>query len=250
MSETEIIEAEVMPTESTALQQAGEITPLTMLNMAVQQGASIESMRELMQLKREWEADEARKAYVSAMNQFKADPPEIFKDKNVSFDTSAGKTEYNHASLANVTQSIGQSLAKHGLSHRWDVDQIEGGQIKVTCVITHEQGHSERVPLQSGPDQSGKKNNIQAVGSTVSYLQRYTLLSATGLATKEMDDDGAGYEPVEYITESQQADLKSLLEEVGADYGLFCKYMGVTALSDIPAAQLQKATAALEAKRK
>lgn len=222
-----------------------EITPLTMLNMAVQQGANIESLRELMQLKREWEADEARKSYVIAMNAFKANPPEIFKDKHVEF----GQTAYDHASLANVTQSIGQALAEHGLSHRWDVEQIEGGQIKVTCVITHEQGHSERVPLQSGPDQSGKKNNIQAVGSTVSYLQRYTLLSATGLATKEMDDDAMTAEPAELISEEQVADLKALMEEVEADYGKFCQYMKVTALCDIASADLQKATSALESKR-
>jgi len=51
-------------------------------------------------------------------------------------------------------------------------------------------GHSESVTLQSATDDSGKKNNIQALGSAITYLQRYTLLSITGLATEDQDDDG------------------------------------------------------------
>jgi hypothetical protein len=53
-------------------------------------------------------------------------------------------------------------------------------------------GHSERTPLEASPDASGGKNGIQAVGSTVTYLQRYTLLSATGMAVQDQDDDGRG----------------------------------------------------------
>ena len=37
---------------------------------------------------------------------------------------------------------------------------------------------------------TGSKNAIQAIGSTVSYLCRYTLLCVTGLATSDPDDDG------------------------------------------------------------
>ena len=61
----------------------------------------------------------------------------------------------------------------------------------MTCVLTHVLGHSERVPMQSGRDESGGKNSIQGLGSTVTYLQRYTLLAATGMAVKGPDNDGA-----------------------------------------------------------
>jgi len=43
------------------------------------------------------------------------------------------------------------------------------------------------------PDMSGGKNAIQAVISAKSYLERHTLLAATGLTTKDIeDDDGRG----------------------------------------------------------
>jgi len=142
-----------------------------------------------MQLKREVEADEARKAYVDDMARFKMNPPKIIKDKLVEFSG----TRYTHATLGAVTEAIVAGLAEYGFSHQW-IPQQDGNQITVTCKITHRLGHSESVSLTSGKDDSGKKNAIQQVASAVTYLQRYTLLAATGIATHDMeDDDGQGY---------------------------------------------------------
>lgn len=166
--------------------------PSNLVALAVQQGAELEKIEKLMALQERWEANEARKAYVTAMNAFKENPPKLFKDRHVSYDTAKGKTEYDHASLGNVAATISAAMAEHGLCHQWKTEQLDGGLIRVTCIITHAMGHSESNFLQASADQSGGKNNIQAVGSTVSYLQRYTLLSAVGLATQDMDDDGRG----------------------------------------------------------
>lgn len=225
------------------------MTPMQMLGHAVQQGMPIETLRELMQLKKEWEADEARKAFVTAMAAFKANPPEIVKDKHVSYTTSKGTTEYDHATLGHLCVAIIKGLAPHGISHRWETAQ-QDTRIKVTCVLTHSQGHSESVSLHSESDNSGGKNNIQAIGSAVTYLQRYTLLAATGLAALDQDDDGKGSDPVELISEKQAADLKALGEEVKADKDKFLAYMGVKMICEIPAKDYIKAVRALEAKRR
>src|SRR5690606_35194749 len=119
----------------------------------------------------------------------------------------------------------------------------------VTCVITHELGHSERTTLSAAPDESGGKNSIQAVGSTVTYLQRYTLMAATGLAAKDMDDDGRKAEPAETITAKQLADLEALIEEVKADKAAFLKLCKLEKLEDMPAAKYPGAVKRLEAKR-
>lgn len=167
-----------------------QITPMQMLNMAVQQGADLEKMQKLMDLQERWEANEARKAFVVALNAFKADAPKIIKTREVSF--GAGKTSYKHALSGVASEQIGEALAKVGISHRWDVLQFDGGKIKVTCILTHALGHAERVSMEATPDTSGSKNSIQAIGSAVSYLQRYTLFASTGLVPKDADDDGAG----------------------------------------------------------
>lgn len=224
-------------------------TPTQLLQIAVERGADMDQLQKLMDLQERWEANEARKAYVAAMNAFKQDPPDLFKNRHVSYQTSKGKTEYDHASLDHIANQISGAMSAHGLSFRWDTEQEEG-RIRVTCVITHEQGHSERVSLQAGADESGGKNSIQAIGSTVSYLQRYTLLAATGLATKGMDDDGAGAEPAETITEEQVADLEALIQEVGADREKFMQYIKVDSLDQILAKNYETVVKQLERKRK
>jgi len=207
-------EVKVIP-ETKPLAKA-DITPMDMLNMAVQQNADLDKLEKLMALQERWEANEAKKAYVRAMTEFKANPPELFKNKHVRYETSKGVTEYSHPSLDHVANTLAEAMSKHGLSFTWETEQGEGGLIKVSCIITHEQGHSERVSLQSSPDQSGGKNNIQAVGSAVKYLQRYTLEAAAGVATKDRtDDDGQAAEPVEFITEEQVNTLHSSATETG-----------------------------------
>ncbi len=180
-----------------AMRQAGAMvaapppTPGDLLRIAVEGGADLDRLERLMALQERWDANEARREFVQAMTEFKREPLDIFKRKHVSFTTRDGDTtSYNHATLADVADVVVPAMARHGLSHRWDVRQ-EAGRIHVTCVVTHKRGHSETVALDAAPDDSGKKNNIQRVASAVTYLQRYTLLLATGLATKDQaDDDG------------------------------------------------------------
>lgn len=158
---------------------------------ATDQTFDVAKLEKLLEVRERWEAAEARKAFVAALNAFKASPPTVTKNKQVRFTTDRGTTEYRHATLDNVCEAIGEALSKHGLSHRWEVTQDKDA-IRVACVLTHVLGHSERVSLEAMPDKSGSKNGIQAVGSTVTYLQRYTLLSVTGMATTDQDDDGRG----------------------------------------------------------
>lgn len=165
---------------------SGKATPSDLLRLAIEQNADLDRLEKLMDLQTRWEADQARKAYVAAMAEFKAEPLRIVKDKHVKF----GNTEYDHATIGNVTTQICMALGKHGFSHRWDTTQ-QGGVISVSCIITHALGHSESTMLSAGADKSGAKNEIQAIASAVTYLQRYTLLAATGLATSDQEDDDA-----------------------------------------------------------
>lgn len=152
-------------------------------------GMDVAKLKELLDVQERWEAIEAKKAYTQAMSAFKENPPEILKDRSVRYETQKGVTSYKHATLHNVTSKINSELSKHGLSASWVTSQANGS-VMVTCKITHIMGHSEETSLSAPPDATGSKNAIQAIGSTVKYLERYTLLALTGLATYEQDDDG------------------------------------------------------------
>ena len=172
------------------------------------------------------------------------EPPEIEKDRHVEFKTSTGKTEYNHASLGNVTAKINTALGACGLSAAWTTDQTEKG-VSVTCKITHVLGHFETTTLTAACDSSGGKNAIQALGSTISYLERYTILALTGLATHEMDTDAQG--EITYIDEKQLSTILDFINSKGVDTGKFLRYMEVDELELIPAADFGKAVASLKA---
>lgn len=168
------------------------LAPMRLVEMAIEKGSGMEQLERLMALQERHEANEARRAYVSAMAAFKASPIEITKDRSVGYtDRNGNFVGYKHATLAQVTRILVPALAQHGLSHSWSVIQ-DGGTVAVRCTLTHEMGHSESITIQAPPDASGKKNAIQQIASTISYLQRYTLLAITGTSTEEADDDGAG----------------------------------------------------------
>ena len=167
-------------------------TPMELLRLAIEANADVEKLRALMEMTMEWRKFEAEQAFVEAMNAFKAEPPIVEKNKHVKItpkDPTKYGAEYDHATLDHVCDVVTKALSKHGISHRWKVEQ-DKDWIKVTCVLTHQKGHSVETTLLGAPDLSGSKNPIQAVGSTVTYLERYTLLAATGLAAKGQDDDG------------------------------------------------------------
>lgn len=224
------------------------ITPMQMLQIAVEQGADLDKLSKLMDLQERWEKNEARKAYVAALTAFKEHPPTVMKNKRASFGRSDSKTEYEYATLAQVVDVIAPALSKHGLSHRWATEQSKEGGIAVTCWLTHQMGHSESVTLTANADTSGSKNSIQAIGSTVTYLQRYTLLAITGLAAVDQDDDGRGL--TQTITAEQKMALVDLMREGGEaiDTAKFLGWLGVETLDQLPAKRFDEAKGALERK--
>ena len=148
-----------------------------------------------------------------------------------------------------MTAAVGPELAKVGLSYRWKTEQMDGGVIQVTCIVRHALGHSEETMLRGSPDMTGNKNNLQAVGSTVSYLSRYTLVAALGLATSDMDDDGRGGDS-QLITPEQVLELQKKLSDVAADVPAFCAYLGIDAIGSLPAKGFQAALDAIDAKKR
>ena len=226
-------------------------TTMDMVQEAVMRGASIEVLEKLMGLHERWEAAQARRAFDAAIAAAKAEIPVIEKNRHVGFkskDPSKGKTDYWHEDLAEIARTVDPILGKYGLSYRFRSKQ-EGSQIHIACIVSHKDGHFEENSLASGADTTGNKNSHQAIASATTYLSRYTLRLALGLAAGK-DDDGAKAdgEP-EKINETQCAELLELADEVEANKAAFCNWAGVESFPDILAKDFDKAKKALEAKR-
>jgi len=214
-------------------------TPAQLLAIAVNKDADIEKLGKLMELQIRWEDREAEKAYNKASSAFRNECPTITK-------TLSGHNS-KYAGLAETINQIKPLLAKHGLSYTWKQEQ-NGDNIKVTCKVTHLDGHSEETSLEASPDGSGSKNAIQAIGSTVSYLQRYTLYAVLGLTSSEMDNDGQTEEQA--VTAEELDELEELLIKTDSDLDKFLGFVGFETLGEINRKGLEKGLKALKSKKK
>lgn len=172
--------------ESNQLARHESATPMQMLSAAMERGVDPEQLDKLLALQERYEKNEARKAYYEARAAFAKNPPKVVKDKTNSQYGS------RYSSIENFVSAVVPGLSPHGLSASWTIDQSNG--ISVTCVLTHEAGHSESVTISGPPDTSGSKNQLQQIKSTITYLKLATLEAITGIASEvgNLSDDGNG----------------------------------------------------------
>ena len=225
------------------------VTPMDMLSRAVDGGASIEVLERLMGLSERWEANRSRKAFDAAIAAAKAEIPPIIKNKTVDFTGKTGiRTHYKHETLAEIAKTIDPILGAHGLSYRYRTHSPVNEPITVTCIISHRDGYSEENSLIGPRDDSGNKNSIQAIGSAISYLQRYSLKAALGLSASEREDDGKATGDSGSISDDQCQALSDRLREVNADFPKFLAFFKLESLADLPASRFGEAMTTLNRK--
>lgn len=227
----------VPPAEPTTAVAA--VTPMSLLQSAVASG-NLELAEKLMTLQDRWEASQARKQFDAAVSEAKAEIPAITRN-------ATGHNSKRYADFAAIAKVVDPILGKHGLSYRFRTTQ--NGSIAVTCILSHKAGHSEETTLIGPADSSGNKNAIQAIGSTLTYLQRYSLVQMLGLAASA-DDDGKAGAAGEAISEKQAADLRDLMEVVTADRPRFLKFFKIETIEELPAKRYQEAVTMLNAKQR
>jgi hypothetical protein len=221
-------------------QPPAPLTPMELVQQAIEKGASVEVIGRMMDFQERWDRNQAAKEFNTAIAAAKAEIKPIARNKE-------GHNSKRYVDMAAVANAVDPILSKHGLGYRYRSTQSD--RITVTCVLFHRAGHSEETTLTGPADTSGNKNAIQAIGSAVTYLQRYTLKAALGLAASE-DDDGRGAGGGDSINDEQAHRLLDLMNETGADAARFCRFFKIGAVPDLPAARFDEATRMLNAKRR
>jgi hypothetical protein len=202
----------------------------------------IDKFERLMAMKERADKHTALRAFNDAIAAAKGSIGPIIKNRVVDFTSQKGRTNYKHEDFAAVAAAVDPVLAVNGLSYRFRSGQA-GGKLTVTCILSHRLGHSEETTLETGEDHSGNKNSTQAIGSAATYLQRYTLKLALGLASAH-DDDGqkAGNG---MITPAQIIELKALAKAAGVAETTVLERLSVETFDDISARQFSATKAGL-----
>lgn len=147
----------------------------------------VEKMERLLAMQEKISADQARRAYVEALHGFQAECPQIHRSGGIEVQ---GRTRSKYSPYEDMMKTVRPYMQKYGFSESFDTQTNQQDVISaVTCTLSHIMGHSERSTFPVMPDRSGSKNDIQAIGSALSYGKRYSIGAALGLVFTDEDDD-------------------------------------------------------------
>lgn len=95
-----------------------------------------------------------------------------------------------YADLASVIDAIKEPFAKHGLSYSQSIRKTEMG-IELVTILMHTTGQSlySYIPLIIG------KQDMQGLGSSLTYARRYALSAIAGLPQEDDDGNSANAKP-------------------------------------------------------
>ena len=214
-----------------------------MIQMAVEKGMTGEDLQALLAARREWEADEAKKAYNHALADFQREAPIVEKA-----DDAHGK---KYAALDRIWRTVRPLLTEKGLSVTWHETSIdvENKVCSIAGELAHRDGHSvtlkRDVPM---PDIIRGQNAAQQAGSAETYGKRYALCAALGIVTGEDDDASSCGET---ITAKQMTELSGMLDQVDERDKVLTDLLdwaSVDTLEDLPANKFATAKKAIKAK--
>lgn len=222
------------------------LTPMALIERAMSTGNGMDMIDKFMDMQERWDMRNARKAFDEAVSAAKAEIPAIERNKT-------GHNSKRYADFAAIAKVVDPILGRHGLSYRFRTVQTD--RISVTCILSHKAGHSEETTLAGPADKSGNKNDIQAIGSTLTYLQRYSLVQMLGLAAAADDDGkGAGADssppPPGSISQEQVDNIRDLLESKGASVAAFLNWAKLKRVEEMPAERYDECVKGIQTFRK
>jgi hypothetical protein len=215
--------------------------------LATNPALNIEVFDRLLAARRSEEDREAERAFNAAISHAKGDLSPVLKTRDVDFTSTKGtRTRYKYEAFADVARVVDPVFSRHGLAYRFSIAQTLD-QVKVTCVVSHADGFSDRTTLEGKVDPgSTGMSMVQALGSALTYLQRYSLRAAIGLAAG-VDDDGRGAGGASpRISNDQAAQLHALIEATGSPTVTLLHLVGVESVLDMNVDQWTRAKEVLD----
>jgi len=215
------------------------VTPLALIDKAIEKGISPDQLGKLMDLQERWEQREAAKRFAEAVTAFQAECPRVKKERQATIPGREGKTGYGYkfANFEDVDRAVAPLLAKHQIVVTFDSEHVAQGQasgLKITCRVrvgTHVEDTRFTLPIPA----MNQVNDAQRYGVALSYAKRYAFCAALKIVVADEDDDAADL--FERITAEQVAQVKAEIERTGTKLPAFLNWIGVAQLDLIPAAQ-------------
>ena len=128
-----------------------------------------------------------------------------------------GKTQQStYATFDDINNATLPARSHFGFSISFQPATVDG-YMSVTARLSHREGHSEETVVSLPFDTSGNKNQVQAIGSALTYGMRMSIKAILSISTFDGDDTDA-----EGLHETITADQAEML-------GAACKQHGLSA---------------------
>jgi hypothetical protein len=150
---------------------------------------------------------------------------------------------YKYADLLSVWDAIRTPLTDNGISIHQTV-QGANGDLRLVTSIHHKDGGTM---TDGGVPLILVKNDMQGLGSAITYARRYGLMAAVGIAAEDDDGVGAG-EALPTIKPEQKDVIVGLIKDANVDTATLCKHYGIKSVDDIPAEKFAQVKKTLEKK--
>lgn len=208
--------SEMIPSENVPARI--DVNPQALIAAAVQNGASLEIMDKLLDMRERLQKEAAQIAFREAMAEFQRECPVIVKSTGVDYTSkkTGARVKYQYASLDVIVAAVRDILSLHGFSYTFTTLQTEK-TITAECHVHHVAGHTETTTFTLPFDDASKMNAMQTVASSLTYAKRYAFCNGFGIMTGEQDNDGMDpkrKEDEDKIELENQARLAALPENI------------------------------------
>ncbi len=195
-------------------------------------------------------AKRAEAEFNEAFLRLRGKLPIIKKGDIVAYENKkTGKMEeaFKFAKWEKVQAIIDDIIASEGFDLTFD-STVHPNGTAVVAILHHTGGHTRRTSTPPIPiDSGGGKNNVQGVGSSMSYGQRYATKFALNLRFE--DDDDAHLAGVVFISPAQVTQVNALIAETKTDLTRFLHTMNVAAVESLTTELLPVALNMLQSKK-
>tara|TARA_R100000908_G_scaffold42444_1_gene19793 strand:+ start:130 stop:942 length:813 start_codon:yes stop_codon:yes gene_type:complete len=148
---------------------------------------NIDKMERLMQMHERILSKQSEVAFAQALSEMQDQLPCI-EERGIIKNKAGGK-QSTYAKWEDINEALKPVLTRFGFALSFRTATGNGG-ITVTGILSHRGGHRETTDLTLPADNSGSKNTVQAIASSVSYGKRYTAGALLNLTSHGEDDDG------------------------------------------------------------
>jgi hypothetical protein len=218
--------------------------------LALDPRADVEKLERVITLHERLKAKEAELAYNSAKGRIlkKLTGIKIVKNRSVLHEIDKRKSRkgayeaFRYAPLEEIDKHLRPLLAEGDMDLSYSNEPLESGGILIRGRLKHlPGGHYEDSFMPAPLDTTGGKSDVQAVGSTNSFLRRYVACNIFNIVVVGDDDGGTG----RTIDEAQTETILDLINKAKAG-PKFLKYM--KALSVEETGSLEAAVATISAR--